>query len=100
MEKVIRDGKVAVLHSPDGWYSEHYSEQLLFHPKVVEMVEAGRKMEIDKDWIFENTGVREVYADAMRLEIVWIPEGTLFHVTDYGEGEEIVLKNQIHFLTA
>jgi len=42
MEKVIRDGKVAVLISQGwgaGWYSWHRDNQeLLFHPKLVEMV--------------------------------------------------------------
>lgn len=46
MKKVIRNGKVAVLVSEGfgaGWYSwnREYKE-LLFHPKLVEMVEQGR----------------------------------------------------------
>ena len=49
MEKVIRDGKVAVLISQGwgaGWYSWHRdNQQLLFHPKLVEMVEQNRKNE-------------------------------------------------------
>ena len=45
MEKVIRDGKVAVLYSPGygaGWYSWHDIEDLLYDPAVVEMVEKGK----------------------------------------------------------
>ena len=58
MEKVIRDGKVAVLVSHGfgaGWYSwntEH--QQLLFHPKLVEMVEQNRINEITDEWVKEN----------------------------------------------
>ena len=45
MEKVIKEGKVAVLVSPNygaGWYSWNSGyKELLFHPKLVEMVEQG-----------------------------------------------------------
>ena len=45
MDKVVRDGKVAVLISQGfgaGWYSWNSNEQLLFSPKIVEMVEQGK----------------------------------------------------------
>lgn len=53
MEKVIRDGHVAVLYSPGygaGWFTwnENHKE-LLFHPKLVEMVEQKRSSEINED---------------------------------------------------
>ena len=41
MEKVIRDGKVAVLYSPGygaGWFSWHGIEELLYDPVVVGMI--------------------------------------------------------------
>jgi hypothetical protein len=43
MDKVIRDGKVAVLYSPGygaGWYSWHDNEELLYDPVIVDMVES------------------------------------------------------------
>ncbi|MBD2201667.1 hypothetical protein H6G33_09940 [Calothrix sp. FACHB-1219] len=43
MKKVIRDGKVAVLYSPEygaGWYSWHKKEELLFLPELVEILES------------------------------------------------------------
>jgi hypothetical protein len=49
MKKVIKDGKVAVLYSPGfgaGWYSWHKTEELLYHPKLVEMVENNQHKEI------------------------------------------------------
>jgi len=53
MKKVIRDGKVAVLISHGfgaGWYSWNTEyQQLLFHPKLVEMVEQNRNDEIDDE---------------------------------------------------
>lgn len=62
MEKVIRDGNVAILYSPGfgaGWYTWNTSyPEIIFHPKLVEMVESGRKDEIDDEWVEENLGIR------------------------------------------
>lgn len=94
MEKVIRDGNVAVLISTGfgaGWYSwnsEH--KELLFHPKLIEMVEAGRREEIDEEWIEENLGLENVYTGGNRdLTIKWLPEGTAFQVDEYDGAESI-----------
>ena len=49
MEKVIRNGQVAVLYSAGfgaGWYSWNDKKELLFHPKLVEMVENNKQSEI------------------------------------------------------
>jgi len=93
MEKVIRDGKVAVLISIDygfGWYTWNYNyKQLLFHPKLVEMVEQNRQEEITKEWVQENLGI-DVYAGgADNLTIYWLPIGTKFEVNEYDGAESI-----------
>ena len=52
MEKVIRDGQVAVLYSPGygaGWFTWHGVEELLFDPKVVDMLESGK----DREYIMQ-----------------------------------------------
>lgn len=56
MEKVIRDGKVAVLYSPGygaGWttwtYDSKLHEVMLFHPLIVEKVESGKECDINRD---------------------------------------------------
>lgn len=66
MEKVIRGGKVAVLYSPGfgaGWYSWNDTEhkELLFHPKLVEMVEENHTHEITEEWVKDNLGIGDVY---------------------------------------
>lgn len=46
MEKLVRDGKVAILYSKGygaGWYSWHGIKELIFHPKLIEMVELGNR---------------------------------------------------------
>ena len=94
MEKVIRDGKVAVLISQGfgaGWYSwntEH--QELLYHPKLVEIVEQNRANEIDEDWVKENLRIEDVYCGgASDLKIHWLPVGTVFEVDEYDGAESL-----------
>ena len=93
MEKVIRDGKVAVLISQGwgaGWYSWHRDNQeLLFSPKLVEMVEQNRKKEIDDQWILENLGIDMYAGGSDGLEIHWLPIGTIFCIEEYDGFETI-----------
>jgi hypothetical protein len=93
IEKVIRDGKVAVIVSHGygaGWYTWGGDERLLYHPKIVEMVEQGRRLEIDSDWVKENIGI-DVYAcGADGLTIVWLPVGTAFRVDEYDGAESLL----------
>lgn len=93
LQKVIRDGKVAVLYSPGygaGWYTWSGHQELLFHPKLVEMVEANRQNEITEEWILENIGLADVYTGgASDLQICWLPVGTAFRVDEYDGSESI-----------
>lgn len=94
MEKVIKDGKVAVLYSPGygaGWYSWNSDhKELLFHPKLVEMVENKKTDQIDEDWIEENLGIANVYCGGAKdLKILWLPVGTAFMVDEYDGSESI-----------
>lgn len=93
MEKVIRDGKVAVLVSHGfgaGWYSwntEH--QELLFHPKLVEMVEQKRNNEIDDEWVKENLGIDIYTGGSDGLTIHWLPIGTAFEIDEYDGSESL-----------
>lgn len=92
LKKVIRDGKVAVLVSRGfgaGWYSWNSDPNLLFHPKLVEMVESGRKSEIDNEWMKENIGIDIYCGGADDLEIEWLPQGTAFCIEEYDGAESI-----------
>jgi hypothetical protein len=72
MEKVIRDGKVAVLISQGwgaGWYSWHRDKQeLLFSPKLVEMVEQNRKNEISKSRLDLIESEEKLSSDKVKKE--------------------------------
>jgi hypothetical protein len=104
MEKVIRDGKVAVLYSPGygaGWYSWHGILDAIFHPKLVELVENGRRSEITQEWITENLNLEHIYTGgAIGLEIAWIPEGTRFQITEYDGSESVILEEDLNLITA
>ena len=100
MEKVIRDGKVAVLYSPGygaGWttwcYNDDLVETLLFHPLIVEKVESGLEREITTEWLIQQFGEKfeDVYCGgAYQLEIEWFPEGTAFRIDEYDGFETII----------
>lgn len=103
MNKVIRDGMVAVLISPGygaGWYSWHGIQELLFDPVVVDMLENN----IDRDEIekyCENTyGEDEYYGGITDLQIVWLPEGKEFTVHEYDGSESLRFKDEMRWIQA
>jgi len=108
MEKVIRDGKVAVLISPSwgaGWYTWHDMEELIYHPKLVEMVENNQREEITEGFIAELLGIIDednmpYIGGAEDLVIQWVPVGTEFMIEDYDGYESIRLKEATVWLTA
>ena len=95
MEKVIRNNEVAVLISESfgaGWYSWNTDHQvLLYHPKLVEMVEQNRANEIDEDWVLKNFGISDVYCGGANsgLKIHWLTVGTAFEVDEYDGAESL-----------
>lgn len=105
MEKVIRDGKVAVLISPGygaGWYTwnSKYPE-LLFHPSLVQMVEEGEAKDITDEYVKNLIGADYIYAGgAKKLEVVWVEKGKLFRVDEYDGYESIVIKDDEEWIQA
>lgn len=102
MEKVERDGKIAVLISPgygSGWSTWNSHEELLFHPKIVEMVENDRRDEIDEQWIEEELGLKDVYCGGVSTLIVeWLKKGTQFIVEDYDGSESITTIDSLYLI--
>lgn len=94
MEKVIRDGKVAVIYSPGygaGWYTWNTDyPEIIFHPKLVEMIETGRQREITEEWVHSELGIRHVYCGGNDLKIEWLDECTSFDISEYDGYEEVV----------
>lgn len=96
INKVIKDGKVAVLYSPDygaGWYTWNTDHpEIIFHPILVALVEQNRQPEIDEELVITLLDKGEVsfYAGGARdLQIEWLEEGTMFKITEYDGAESI-----------
>jgi hypothetical protein len=94
IQKVIRDGKVAVLYSRGygaGWYTWNSDvTQCLFSPEIVALVEQGNKDEITDELCCKLFGVDYFYAGGSDgLTIEWLPEGTAFRIDEYDGAESI-----------
>ena len=101
MDKVIRDGMVAVLYSPgfgagwSTWNKEH--KNIVYDPTVVAWVESGKP---EDDLARLEATLEEKYPrcclGGMRdLEIQWLPLNTWFIVDEYDGSERIVLQEGI-----
>ena len=101
MEKLIRDGKVAVLVSPGygaGWYSWHSIEELVYDPSIVEWVE---QEQLDKVLTYMELKYPDVYCGGLEnLEVIWVPAGAKFRIDEYDGAESLVLETNEHWLIA
>jgi hypothetical protein len=101
MDRVIRDGRVAVLYSPgwgSGWYTGHDIEELIFDPSIVAWIEAE---EYDKIKNYMILKYPNVYLGTLEdLRITWIPEGTEFQIDEYDGSESILFKDKVSWIKA
>ena len=101
MNKLIRDGKVAVLVSPGygaGWYTWHRNEELLYDPSIVEWIEQG---DLDKiNTYLELKYPNDTSLGLSDLEVNWVPAGARFRIDEYDGAESLVLETNEHWLTA
>lgn len=105
-DKVVRDGKVAVVYSPGygaGWSTWNSgksfdSEALIFSPGIVRFVEA-------EDWEGLVAHMKEYFPDAYlggmgELEIAWVPVGTRYILSEFDGNESVEREDQIEWRTA
>ena len=102
MDKVIVNGKVAVLYSPSygsGWYTWNQEfPELIFSPAIVKLVIEER---FDALKTYMELKYPEAYKGGiMDLEIEWVPVGTEFRITEYDGAESIELKDEAGWFTA
>ena len=101
MNKIIKDGKVAVLISSGfgaGFGSWGAPIEAIFDPKLVELVES-------EDFDGAVKYVETTYPEAttfgiIDLEIAWIDEGEEFIINEYDGYESIQLKSKTPWITA
>jgi len=103
MEKVIRDGHVAVLYSPGygaGWYTWHGIEELLYDPVVVGMVERKIPENVIVSYCDEKYDGDGYFGGADDLKIAWVKEGVEFKIDEYDGSESIQFKDTIQWIVA
>ncbi len=103
MNKLIRDGKVAVLISPGygaGWYTwntEH--PECLYDPEIVKIVLGEAKGDISE--IADNKFGDDFTAyGSDQLVVVWVPVGSRFRIDEYDGSESLILEEDENWLTA
>ena len=101
MNKVIKDGKVAVLYSPGygaGWHTWGAPVEAVFDPDLVNAV---LEEDYEKAVQIANTKWPDKYDGGVRdLKVKWIPEGTRFIINEYDGSESIQYLDDVDFLTA
>jgi hypothetical protein len=102
MDKVIRDGKVAVLFSPGyggGWSTWWCSpEEALFDPEMVEAVLAGDR---DKAAVIAARKWPDAYTGGVgQMHVEWVPQGMAFRITEYDGSESVELYSPNSYTTA
>ena len=99
--------RVAVLVSAgygSGWSTSYMNDPdgvLLFHPKLVQMVEQERHDEITEEWIERELGLNGVYTGGTDgLYIEWVPVGTKFIIDEYDGHETLRTIDNMNWITA
>ena len=104
MDKVIRDGKVAVIVSPGfgaGWSTWAYSDEgirdfMLFDPTLVDMVE--REVSGEAIEAYVTAKHPDTYCGgADDLTIQWLPVGTAFRIHEYDGSESVEIRDDIEW---
>jgi len=109
MEKVIKDGKVAVLISTGygaGWSTWHWGDNkeiLIFHPKLVELVESGQHnadtVSVVLNELLDKEEAEGIYLGGVEnLKIGWLPEGTRFKIEEYDGAEYVITENDLDLI--
>jgi hypothetical protein len=107
MNRLIRDGKVAVIYSPGfgaGWstwnteYSE-YGQELIFDPGLADLILNGKSQDQIEAYVaLKWTGVYTGGLEQARVE--WVVQGTEFKITEYDGSESLGFRDSEEWITA
>lgn len=106
IEKLIRNGCVAVLYSPGfgaGWstWASEDAEALLFDPQIADLVDQGAVGWQEQAESIANIKYPDQYLGGLQdLQVAWIPQGAEFLVREYDGSESIELKEKVAWWTA
>ena len=102
INKLIDNGKVAVLYSPgfgSGWSTWNRGvPDLVFDPAIVKFVENDQWAELTTYVTLKYPGV---YTGGMKdLAVAWLSVGTEFRIKEYDGAESIEIKEDTDWLVA
>lgn len=109
MNKVTRDGKVAVVVSPGfgaGWSTwalaigdKEIRDFMLFDPSLVDMIEHGALAETIETYV--TSMYPGIYCGAADdLTIQWLPVGTAFRIHEYDGAESVEIRDDMDWTIA
>lgn len=106
MNKIVRDGMVAVLYSPGwgaGWYTWNTDvPECLFDPDIARIVlgeKTGSIADIAEEKWGTNSKKGYFYAGGWEdLRVAWLPEGTLFRIDEYDGNESVVTQENLYLV--
>mgnify|MGYP000079222626 CR=1 FL=1 len=102
MNKLIRDGLVAILYSPGygaGWstWNQEYPE-MVFDSALASLIEEEKYSEAE---FYANLKWPDIYTGGLdQIRICWLPAGTEFRINEHDGSETIEVKNKIDWLVA
>ena len=108
-DRLVRDGKVAVLYSPgygagwSTWCHEDFEIRLamVFDPQIADIVDQGATDWQDKAEAIAQIKYPDAYLGGLKdLRVKWLPMGTQFRVTEYDGNEDIEINTNIDWITA
>ncbi len=102
MNKVERDGKIAVVYSPGfgaGWYTWNQEHpEMIFDPAVVDFVENKKEEEL---LAYAMLKWPDAYLGGIEdLRIQWVDKGALFRINEYDGSETIEFKENDSWMIA
>ena len=109
MERVVKDGKVAVCYSPgfgagwSSWADDELKETLIFHPAIVNMILEDKEHLINEQWLVDNFGEEYKYVctyGAHDLVIEWVPQGSLVRINEYDGYESVEIYDTDNYFMA
>ena len=102
MNKIVRDGRVAVLISPEygaGWSTWNPKHPgILFDPVIVDFVEKQQDEELQVYVTLKYPGIND--DGIVGLTVEWIPQGALFRVNEHDGAETIEFLDRIKWIQA
>ena len=108
LDRVVVDGRVAVLYSPgygSGWSTWNQDHpECVFDPVVVKWIQDGRPQQqlgdIELHCKQKYGGYFYIGSGLDQLEIEWVPRGMQFIVTEYDGSESIRWRDGEPWITA